>query len=197
MENVRKITSGRSLSKAIQEIIREAIVGDLAANAQEERKRQQNQVHDPLEEEDDLDASEEKSPESSKTMDDEKSKLKKGKISGDDVIEKLNSIRSGKSFKDDAVKGKLTEYVESLSKAERTALFAFLKGIAQLVTGEFEPEAAVDPSDAEPAVDMKKRGDMKKQTVKVNVVKKAPEVGKSKKKSAEDSSGPVPIAPKK
>ena len=198
MENIRKINDGRSLSKAIQTIIQESVEEELAKNAQQERQRQTNQSSKPLDEEDETKSStDDESSKSSKTMDDEKSKLKKGDITAEDVIEKLNSIRSGKSFKDEGVKNKLSEYVESLSKAEKTALFAFLKGIAQLVTGEFEPAAAVEPSDKDPGVAMKKKGEAQKVTVKANVIKKVPETDKSKKKSAEDTSGPVPIAPKK
>lgn len=198
MENIRKINDGRSLSKAIQAIIQESVEEELAKNAQQERQRQTNQSSKPLDEEDETKSSaDDESSKSSKTMDDEKSKLKKGDITAEDVIEKLNSIRSGKSFKDEEVKNKLSEYVESLSKAEKTALFAFLKGIAQLVTGEFEPTAAVEPSDKDPGVAMKKKGEAQKVTVKANVIKKVPETDKSKKKSAEDTSGPVPIAPKK
>jgi hypothetical protein len=198
MENIRKINDGRSLSKAIQAIIQESVEEELAKNAQQERQRQTNQSSKPLDEEDETKSSaDDESSKSSKTMDDEKSKLKKGDITAEDVIEKLNSIRSGKSFKDEGVKNKLSEYVESLSKAEKTALFAFLKGISQLVTGEFEPAAAVEPSDKDPGVAMKKKGEAQKVTVKANVIKKVPETDKSKKKSAEDTSGPVPIAPKK
>ena len=39
----------------------------------------------------------------------EAEKLKKGNITVDDIIEKLNSVRSGKSFNDDDVKAALSE----------------------------------------------------------------------------------------
>lgn len=198
MENAYKTTNGRSLSKTIQTIIRESIKGNLAKNAQDEQERQKQF----LDEEDDesMTSDEEKSfkATSSKTMDDEKEKLKKGDIEVDDVIEKLNSIRSGKSFNDVAVKGKLSEYVKSLSKAEKIALFAFLKGIAQLVTGEIEPEAALDPSDKPAGIEMKKDKGSQKKTVKPNVIK-APSLPEKVKRApaVEDTTGPVPIKPKK
>jgi hypothetical protein len=134
---------------------------------------------------------------SSKTVEDEKQKLKKGEISTDDIIDKLNFIRSGKSFKDDVIKKNLDEYVKSLSRAERVALLAFLKGLSQIVTGEIQPDVAIDPADPDPDVKMKKgAGPEKKKTIKPNVIK-APDVEKKEKPSSEDTSGPVPIKPKK
>lgn len=193
MEKVLKISSGKSLSKAIHAVIQESIKSDLLTNTKEEK-------HERLfKEENDLFDDEKNASKSSKTIEDEKEKLKKGDITTDDVIDKLNSIRSGKSFRDEVIKSKLSEYVESLSKAEKTALFAFLKGIAQLVTGEIESASATDPSDAPAGVKMKKTDSLHKKTVKPNVIK-APafSLKKEKKKpGSEDTSGPVPISPKK
>lgn len=198
MKKNLEISTGKSLSKAIRAIIQETIKSDLTKNAQEESDRQEKF----LDEDDDLfDDKEELGDEkkkSSKTIDSEKEKLKQGDITSDDVIEKLNSIRSGKSFRDEAISKKLSEYVESLSKAERTALFAFLKGIAQLVTGEFEPESVQDPSDDPADVKMKKGAQVQKKTIKPNVINApSPPKEEKSKKSAEDTSGPVPIKPKK
>lgn len=196
MEKVLKISNGRSLSRAIYAVIQEAIKSDLFMNAEEEKEKQSKF----LDEEDDLFDSEEESSENktSKTLDDEKEKLKKGDVSVDDIIEKLNSIRSGKSFKDEHIKSKLSEYVESLTKAERTALFAFLKGISQLVTGEFEPKAAVDPAEDPSDIKMKKTNLSQKRTIKPNVIKApAPPEKEKSKPSKEDTTGPVPIKPKK
>ena len=203
MEKQIRITTGKSLSKAIEEIVKESMKSTLHQNAVEEKAKQKAMLG---EEDDDLFGGDEKSgdeenkPEetSSKTADAEKDKLKKGEIKTKDIVDKLNTIRSGKSFKDSAVSGKLDEYVESLSKAEKVALLAFLKGLAQIVTGEVEPEQATDPGDPEPDVKMKKgAGEPKKKSIKPNVIK-APEKEKSEKKpSSEDTSGPVPITPKK
>jgi hypothetical protein len=126
--------------------------------------------------------------------DEEKDKLQKGDVAPEDIIEKLNSIRSGKSFKDQQIFSALTKYVADMSKAEKTALFAFLKGISQIVTGEFEAEAAVDPSDKAPGIEMKKTTSGQKVVIKPKVVK-ASEQGKEKL-PAEDTKGPVPISPK-
>lgn len=126
----------------------------------------------------------------------ETEKLKKGEVTVDDVIEKLNSIRSGKSFKDDAISAALSKYFDELDMEEKIALLAFLKGISQIVTGEVSATAAIDPGDKPAGIEMKKTTGPQKVSVKPNVIK-APDIEKSKKPSAEDTSGPVPITPKK
>jgi len=196
MEKHLKIQTGKSLSKAIEEIVNESIKSSLYRNAAEEKQ------HQAMLGEKDEEATDQKSasepPTASKTVDAEKEKLKKAEITTKDIVDKLNTIRSGKSFKDSAISGKMDEYVNSLSAAERTALFAFLKGLSQIVTGEIEPEQASDPSDKPANVEMKKSEvSGEKRTIKPNVIK-APEKEKIEKKpSSEDTSGPVPISPKK
>jgi len=204
MEKNVKITTGRSLSAALDKIVSESIKASLYNNSVEEKEKQSAASID--EEDDDLfgddsggdkkDEPAEDKPTSSKTVDDETEKLKKGDVKASDVVEKLNSIRAGKSFKDEAISNKLSEYVDSLSKAEKVALLAFLKGIAQIVTGEIEPDVATDPADTAPDVAMTKGDSVQKKTLKPNVIK-AP--GKDKKKSAssEDTSAPAPITPVK
>lgn len=126
----------------------------------------------------------------------EAEKLKKGDVTVDDVVEKLNAIRSGKSFKDDAISAALSKYFDELDMEEKTALLAFLKGISQIVTGEVSASAAINPGDKPVDIEMKKTTGPQKVSVKPNVIK-APDVEKNKKPSAEDTSGPVPITPKK
>lgn len=133
---------------------------------------------------------------SSKTMDDETEKLEQGDIEPKDVVDKLNAIRSGKSFKDDKVKAAMDEYVGSLSKAEKTALLAFLKGIAQIVTGEVPGQQAIDPESKPAHVSMEKGEKQKTKHIQPNVIKASAPKEKPKGGS-EDSSGPVPITPKK
>jgi hypothetical protein len=133
---------------------------------------------------------------SSKTMDDDTDAMEEGDVTPKDVVEKLNSIRSGHSFKDEKVKAEMEQYVESLSTAEKTALFTFLKGIAQIVTGEVQPEELAKPQSKPSDVKMQKGPTVQHKTVKPNVIKgNAPK--ENKKPSAEDTSGPVPITPKK
>lgn len=129
---------------------------------------------------------------SSKTFDDEKKSLKTGNVNTNQIIDKLNTIRSGKSFKDELIKGSMDQYISSLKAPEKVALFAFLKGIAQIVTGEISGEKAIEPSDPGPDVEMKKS--KFKRTIKPVVVKTV-----SGKKSKENTEAPVPapIVPKK
>jgi len=151
-------------------------------------------------------------PAPSKTVaaDSDDEELKSGEVTVDSIIAKLNAIRSGKSFREDAVKHSMEEYVQSLQTAERTALLAFLKGIAQIVTGEVAGQQAVDPADPEPSVKMQKNGTGnaesgggkpsggEKRTIKPNVITHSGD-GKQKKPSSEDTSAPapVPITPKR
>jgi hypothetical protein len=151
------------------------------------------------------------SPDRSKTLDADAQELESGDVTVENIIEKLNAIRSGKSFKEDVVRHAMDEYTQSLKKPERVALLAFLKGIAQIVTGEVSGEQALDPSDPEPSVMMKKGNaassdsaekptKSQHRTVKPNVIKReGPATPASKKKGAEDTSAPVqlPITPKR
>lgn len=196
----RTIKTGVSLGKLIENVISETYRSKLERNAVKERMYQQSLAEDDDdlfddEEKDkgDEDDAEEDKP--SATMSDETEKMKAGEVTTDDVVSKLNSIRAGKSFKDSAISGNLDEYVSSLTKAEKVALLAFLKGISQVVTGEIPPKDAVEPKDPAPDVTMKKGKGRDAVTVKPNIVKSAE--GGPKRKSGEDTSGPVPVKPKK
>lgn len=146
---------------------------------------------------DDSGGGDEEQDTSSKTMDDETEKLKDGNVEPKDIIEKLNTIRSGKSFKDDNVSNAMEEYVGSLSKAEKTALLAFLKGIAQIVTGEIPGQQATEPDENPADVQMKKGPEAAKtKHIQPNVIKAQPPKERPKGNS-EDTSGPVPIVPKR
>lgn len=131
---------------------------------------------------------------------DENETLKSGDINADEVIEKLNTIRAGKSFKDEKIKSAMELYVNDLDDAEKTALFAFLKGIAQIVGGEVEGKEAIEPSDKPANVTMEKKPSSQKVTIKPNVIKKPSGDEKSKErasKSPEDTTPPAPIVAKK
>lgn len=125
-------------------------------------------------------------------------KLKKGDVSVDDVIEKLNAIRSGKSYKDEEILKKLTDYFDKLESAEKTALLAFLKGLSQIVTGEVASEDIVKPADKPADVKIEKSVSNKKVKITPTVIKKqSPDEDKEEKTPAEDTKGPVPITAKK
>jgi hypothetical protein len=145
-----------------------------------------------------MDEADDSDSEGSKTITNDKESLKKGEISVDQVIDKLNTIRSGRSFKDKEIKTSLDQYFQSLKKPEKVALFAFLKGIAQLVTGEIQGSKALEPADPDPSIEMKKN--LYKKMIKPTIVKKSS--GDKKKLTGkvggekEDTSAPVPIKPK-
>jgi hypothetical protein len=110
-----------------------------------------------------------------------------------DVIDKMNSIRSGRSFRDSAVSSNLEQYFNDLDDAEKVALVTFLSGIAKIVTGEIPAENVSDPSDPPTNVQMTKSSSPQKtRHIKPNVIGKG-----VKKSSMEDTTPPAPIQPTK
>lgn len=138
-------------------------------------------------------------PAPSKTMDDASDEHGDRDIQTKDIVEKLNTIRSGKSFKDKDVALAMDEYYNSLSEAERKALYSFLKGIGQILTGEIPAEKADEPGAAPTDVKMQVgTGPEKKKHVEPNVIH-APGSQGPGKASAEDTSAPkgAPITPRR
>jgi len=132
--------------------------------------------------------------------DEEEEALKSGDVSVEEVIDKLNTIRAGKSFKSEEIKSAMESYLNDLDVAEKTALFAFLKGIAQVVGGEVEGSKAVEPDEFPANVKMEKKPSSQKVTIKPVVIKKPEAESKSaagNKQGKEDTTPPLPIAPKK
>jgi len=218
-----KLNSGNSLQAFLSHVIDEGVKSALAQNALTEKEKQGMAVPSQPEPEessgggvDDLFGSggdaqeggdgsdgEKEAPEASKTMDDETEKLKRGEVKPRDIVDKLNAIRSGKSFKDSLVSKAMDEYIQSLSRPEKVALMAFLKGISQIVTGEVPGNQAQDPSDNPSDVQMKKGPGPEKVThVQPNVIKGSgsskPSTGPSGGTTPqEDTSAPAPITPKR
>jgi hypothetical protein len=206
------LESSQSLTSYLKSLIKETVKSTLHRKALEEKEKQQSSsgpTNDPGNSDEEKgkgtdlfsdsdsgsDSSAPSKPsKSSKTIDDESEKLKGGDISADDIVEKLNSIRGGKSFKDETISGSMDEYVNSLSKAEKVALLSFLKGIAQIVTGEISAEDAAEPDDSPSDVKMKKGPTIQKKSVKPNVIKTAPVKTKSTG-SEEDTSAPKATPP--
>ena len=137
----------------------------------------------------------------SKTSETSKEKLKTGDISTDDIVDALNVIRSGHSFKDTDIHESLEEYINSLSRVERTALLAFLKGIGSIVSGQIAASAATEPSKFPANVKMQKGSDDAKKRrvvhVKPTVVRSATTSVAKTIKSEENRLPPAPITPKK
>lgn len=123
------------------------------------------------------------------SSDDEKMK---GNVELDDIVEKLNTIRSGKSFSDSLVQQRFEQYFGGLKDAEKTAMFVFLKGIAGVCTGEVEPQQIVEPDTAD--VTIHKGPDQDKKHVKPNVIKTPSDSTiKPKKSGGEDTSAPISV----
>jgi hypothetical protein len=53
----------------------------------------------------------------------------------DDMIQELNAVRSGRSFTDPEIYGRLVTFFKNLEEDQRTHLDTLLKQIAELVTG--------------------------------------------------------------
>jgi ribosomal protein L12E/L44/L45/RPP1/RPP2 len=83
--------------------------------------------------------------------------MKQGDVGVSDIIDKLNAIRAGRSVKDDEIAKALEAYFMDLDPAERVALFAYLKGISEVVSGQTAGEAAVEPADPAPGIKMQKK----------------------------------------
>lgn len=231
MEN--KLTSAKSIRSFLDETIRDSLDNvrrtKLHQKSLEEKDKQSlasaagapapDEEQDPFADSGDGGGEEdmggEQQPEEQPPEDDENQSdseaLAQGEVGPEDVIDKLNTIRSGKSFKDSAIESAMEEYVNNLEEAEKTALLAFLKGIAQIVTGEITGDTAVEPADDPSSVQMQKSqspqsGSGKKKTIKPNVIrgsstpapaKQSVPGAKPKQSGAEDTSGPTPIVPKR
>ena len=208
-----KLNTVGSLNAFLRHVMDEGVKSALHQKALLEKEKQSSMVGSSAEDDessggdggalfdDSDDSGDDEKSTSSKTMDDEMEKLKQGDIKPKDIVEKLNSIRSGRSFKDSAVSGPMEEYIGSLSKAEKVALMAFLKGIAQIVTGEVSAQQASDPGDKPADIKMDKANEPHVFHKKPNVIKggaQSVSSGAPKKKApAEDSSAPAPIVPKR
>ena len=180
------------------------ILGDIfkeSINSAKKKARTLREAEDPfgVKDEESDEKKDDSSEKTNKVVDKEEAeKLKKADVTVDDVVEKLNAIRSGKSYKDEEILNKLSEYVDSLKDPEKTALLAFLKALSQIVTGEVASEDVVKPSDKPVDVKMEKGKEQQKRTIKPIVIQKqSPEEDKEEKTPAEDTKGPVPITAKK
>lgn len=189
-----RLESGKTLHELLSKVVNESVKSALYQRSLQEKEKQDAQSSN---------AAPEKAPDvvpdepvASATANDDNENLKQGDIEADDVIEKLNSIRSGRSFRDQTVKSNMEQYVDSLSTAEKTALLAFLKGISQIVTGEIPAPQAEDPSDDPSSVEMKKGPEgQKTKHIEPNVIKGTRP--QKKKDSIEDTTEPAPIVPRR
>jgi len=113
------------------------------------------------------------------------------------IVEKLNTIRSGRSFKDNDILAEMTRYFNDLTEAEREALLAFLTGISQIVTAGIAGDKAAEPEDPPTNVKMHKHSDEKIKKVEPVVIKKSQPAPATPPSDRENTAPPVPITPKK
>ncbi len=122
-------------------------------------------------------------------------------VTVDSIVQQLNTLRAGKSLKDSAVQGELSRYFEGLESSEQEALHAYLKGLAQIVSGQIDAGQAEDPGNhgVETKITNKKTRQIKPNVVKKSASKPAAPgaagLGAPKEDTTPPSAGP--IIPKK
>lgn len=113
-------------------------------------------------------------------------------LSFDMVVTALNILRSGQSLKDQQIRGQVEQYFNSLQGAERTALYSYLSGIAQIVAANVPSVQAPSPDDAPNPISMEfVQGDTsapKGQEQQKAPAKKAPEKVSSPERSSDERS---------
>lgn len=182
----------------ISNIIREA-VDETLRSAQYERGLQEKELQNAMSPKA-AQEKEQKSTQSATGKDDQEAL--KGAVDSDMIVEKINTLRSGKSLNDANIRNKFDQYFNSLSDAEKTAMFAFFKGVAQIVTGEVPAEQAIEPSDSPANVKMQKGPNKQEKHIQPNVIKKVAEPQSNVKSAGAENTAPPqrvagPITPKK
>lgn len=125
--------------------------------------------------------------------------IKSGDVSVDDLIDELNIIRSGRSFKDEKIKAALDQYLQKLEATERSTLLTYIKAIGQIVTGVIVGSAAPDPSEPPASVSQEKTGGPKRVEIKPVIIKgpaMKKDAGASKPAGVENTAAPLPVVPK-
>jgi len=111
----------------IKEKIRQKKQEKMRKQRQEKLKGAKNQGMDELEEE------------GAPDEDGKPTKLKVDNlpdISAEQIAEKINTIRAGKSLKDQETMQSLVQYFQRLNGPERIALYAFLQGLSKVLGGK-------------------------------------------------------------
>ena len=75
----------------------------------------------------------------------------------DDIVDKLNMLRSGKSTKDEEVRDQLASYWDGMQPGEQQSLFAYLTGLTQIMTAGAIGVDATDPSSVGIKINAKKK----------------------------------------
>lgn len=103
----------------------------------------------------------------------------------------LNTIRAGRSLKDEEIKSELKKYFDDLDEGEQVALYSYLAAIADIITMGIDNEYVREPSDSPYNVEMEKSGKVKASKEKGEAPKKVKL--KPAKKSAEDTAPPIQV----
>ena len=122
------------------------------------------------------------------------------------IIDQLNTLRSGRSLKDEEVKTQLQRYYDGLDDSEKEAMHAYFKGVAQILSGQVDAGSAEEPSNH--GVAMQSTGKSNKKNIKPNIIRKT--LAKTPPADAgaaatvvaatsprENTTPPAPIVPKK
>lgn len=79
------------------------------------------------------------------------------KLTVEDIVQRINSIRAGRSLFNKDIRLQLELYFDDLTDDEKLSLYAFLTGLNQIVTGEVSGKAATEPDDVSIAVKKHKK----------------------------------------
>lgn len=85
-------------------------------------------------------------------------------VSFDSVISAINALRSGRSLRDSSIKQQALDYYDRLDQGERKVLLLFISSLSDILTGEVEGSAAVDPSDPPHSATISMGGDEEPQS---------------------------------
>lgn len=131
----------------------------------------------------------------------------------DMVVTALNIMRSGQSLKDQRVRQEVETYFNNLQGAERTALYSYLNGLAQIVAANVPSAQAPSPDDSPNPINMefasgsesddgKKRSDGPRREKQQDSGNKRPksesphEDKKEKSDEVEDTAPPISVGPR-
>lgn len=92
------------------------------------------------------------------------------KLTVEDIVQRINSIRAGRSLFNKDIRLQLELYFDDLSEDEKLSLYAFLTGLNQIVTGEVSGKAATEPEDVSVSVKKQKINTGKKMQLPVSAL---------------------------
>ena len=180
LERFLKILAEESVNAAQQKIIEDAEQEYYEAQMKKDKKR--FNTSNVTEEADEA----EEEVQDEKLTPPEPAESKAEEVTYYKIRDKLNTIRSGKSLKDNDLKAELEQYVDRLSKDERRVLFTFLKSIGNIMTDVESGTSAVDPSEPPVSLDVKPADSGEQKTSKSTP-------GKTSSSRPEDTTAPIKV----